>query len=161
MSWILDDLLQSLADSPKRTLDELAGVLVPTLGRTLDAAHCLLFMMTRSGDFCIRHGFGKGIEELRTKLRVSAEFKPTAFHAAIKNNVDVSITDVLKLKSSSLPDGYHPLLPSISRFLILPIANSQVSGLLYCDWEDAGELQQDELVAIRKLRDLFLPFFPR
>jgi HD-like signal output (HDOD) protein len=158
---LLQELLESLQADPRKTVDDLAGAMIPTLGQTLNTAHCLLFMVIRSGEFCVRYGFGKGVDELRSKLRVSAEFKPTAFHAAIKNNVDVSITNVLKLKPSSLPDGYHQLLPMVTRFLVLPIANSRVTGLLYCDWDDSGELQQAELAAIRQLRDLFLPFFPR
>lgn len=158
---VMDELMVSLRNERKQSVDELAAVLIPTLSRALNTAHCLLFMAVKSGEFCIRYGVGKGIEELRSKLRISAEFKPTAFHAAIKNNVDVSITDVLKLKSAGLPEGYHQLLPLVTRFLVLPISTNRVTGLLYCDWEEAGHLREEEIVALRQLRDLFLPFFPR
>lgn len=157
----LHDLLDSIRNERKTNVDELAAALIPTLSRMLNMAHCLLFMAMKSGDFSIHYGFGKGIDELRSKLRISAEFKPTAFHAAIKNNVDVSITDVLKLRSNGLPDGYQQLLPLVTRFFVLPIATNQVTGLLYCDWEIQGELHQEEIAALCQLRDLFLPFFPR
>jgi hypothetical protein len=156
---ILDELLASLLDEKKKTVEELAGAMFPGFGDSLETAHCLLFMAIKSGDYCVRYGYGKGIDELKSKLRISAEFKPTAFHAAIKNNVDISIADVSKLKAAALPDGYKTLLPHVTKFLILPIANSRVSGLVYCDWETEKVLSQSELDAVKKLRDLFLPFF--
>jgi HD-like signal output (HDOD) protein len=158
---VLDDLHQRLSDERKRTIEELAGAIFPTFCNTLGATRCLLFMTIKSGDFCIRYGFGKGIDELKSKLKISGEFKPTAFHAAIKNNVDVSITDVAKLNASALPEGYRQWLPHVTKLLILPIANVHVSGLLYCDWESDKELRQDELEAVKNLRDLFLPFYPQ
>ncbi|MCX7164043.1 MAG: HDOD domain-containing protein [Rhodocyclales bacterium] len=158
---MLDELLVSLSGERKKTVDELAGAIFAGFGESLATAHCLLFVLARSGDYTVRHGYGKGIEELKSKLRISAEFKPTAFHAAINNRVDVSIADVSKLKATALPDGYKALLPNVAKFLILPIANSSVSGLVYCDWETDKEVTRSELVAIRKLRDLFAPFFPR
>jgi hypothetical protein len=117
-------------------------------------------MLTKSGDFAVRYGFGKGIEELRSKLRISKDYQPTAFHAAIKNNVDVSIADVSRLKVSALPDGYKELLPRVNKFVILPIAHSRVSGLFYCDWDSDADLSTSELDAVKKLRNLFLPYFP-
>lgn len=157
---VLDELLAALTEEKKNSIEELAGAMFPVFSKSLETAHCLLFMAIKSGDYCIRYGYGKGIEELKSKLRISAEFKPTAFHAAIKNNVDVSIAEVSRLKPAALPDGFKTLLPDVTRFLILPIANSRVSGLVYCDWEAEKEISQSELVASRKLRDLFLPFFP-
>ncbi len=150
-----------LSAEKKATVDELARAMFPEITQTLNTSHCLLFMAIKSGEFCIRGGHGKGIEELKSKLRLAAEFKPTAFHAAIKNNVDVVIADVAKLKPAALPDGYSRLLPHIASFVILPIAHKRVSGLLYLDWESMHQLSQTELEVIRQLRDLFLPYFPR
>jgi hypothetical protein len=108
----------------------------------------------------VRYGSGKGIDELKSKLRISADFKPTAFHAVIKNNVDVSISELSKLKPDNLPNGYLELLPNVTKFIVLPIANSGVSGLIYCDWENDRVLSQAEMGVVKKLRDLLLPFFP-
>jgi hypothetical protein len=118
-------------------------------------------MLTRSGEQRVRHGCGKGLDELRAKLKISADFLPTAFHAAIRKNIDVSIADVAKLKEASLPEGYRALLPQVRRFIILPIANSRVTGLLYCDWENEGALHHAEIEALKNLRNLLLPFFPQ
>jgi hypothetical protein len=109
----------------------------------------------------VRHGCGKGVDELRSKLKVAADFQPTAFHAAIRKNIDVSIADVSKLKEASLPEGYRALLPQVRRFIILPIANSRVSGLLYCDWDSEGTLNLAEIEALKALRNLYLPLFPQ
>jgi HD-like signal output (HDOD) protein len=153
--------LQQRMQAQKGSLEELAQAMLPALADALKTAHCLLFMLTRSGDQRVRHGAGRGIDELRSKLKVSADFLPTAFHASIKKNIDVSIADVSKLKDASLPEGYRALLPQVRRFIILPIANSRVSGLLYCDWESEGTLNLAEIEALKALRNLFLPLFPQ
>lgn len=158
---VLSDLLSALTEARFKTAEELAAAMFAELSQTLKTAHCLLFMLTRSGDFGVRYGYGKGVDELKSKLRLSAEFKPTAFHAVIKNNVDVSIADVSKLKASALPDGYTGLLPHVNKFIVLPIANSRVCGLMYCDWDSDDLINQEELAVVKKLRQLFLPFFPR
>jgi HD-like signal output (HDOD) protein len=143
------------------SLEELASAMLPGLAEALKTSHCLLFMLTRSGEQRVRHGYGRGLDELRSRLKISADFLPTAFHAAIRKNIDVSIADVAKLKDASLPEGYRALLPQVTRFIILPIATSRVSGLLYCDWDTEGTLNQSEIEALKKLRNLFLPFFPQ
>jgi HD-like signal output (HDOD) protein len=157
----LGDLLQRLLDEKKSSLEELTNAMLPGLAESLKTAHCLLFMLTRSGEQRVRNGFGKGIDELRSKLKIVAEFQPTAFHAAIRKNIDVSIEDVSKLKEASLPEGYRTLLPHVTRFIILPIATSRVVGLLYCDWDIVRALNPTEIEALKKLRNLFLPFFPQ
>jgi len=157
----LDELLQALQQDKKNTLEELANTMLAGLADSLQTAHCLLFMLTRSGEQRVRNGCGKGLDELRSKLKISAEFQPTAFHAAIRQNIDVSIEDVSKLKDASLPEGYRQLLPHVTRFIILPIATSRVVGLLYCDWDSLRALGASEIEALKKLRNLFLPFFPQ
>jgi hypothetical protein len=156
----LHDLQQQMLDK-KGSLEGLAQAMLPALSATLKTSHCLLFMLTRSGEQRVRHGAGRGIDELRSKLKVSADFLPTAFHAAIKKNIDVSIADVSKLKDASLPEGYRAMLPQVRRFIILPIATTRVTGLLYCDWDSEGTLNPAEIEALKSLRNLFLPLFPQ
>ena len=157
----LTELLQVLQEEKKPSLEALANAMLPGLADALKTAHCLLFMLTRSGEQRVRNGCGKGVDELKSRLKIAADFKPTAFHAAIQNNIDVSIADVSKLKDANLPEGYRALLPHVTRFVILPVANSRVCGLLYCDWDSERSLQQSEMEALKKLRNLFLPFFPQ
>lgn len=155
----LGQLQRRLEDS-RGSLEELAHAMLPGLVQSLQTAHCLLFMLTRTGEQRVRYGYGKGIDELRSRLKVSAEFLPTAFHAAIRKNIDVYISDVSKLKDASLPEGYRTLLPQVTRFIILPIGKQRVTGLLYCDWDSERTLNQTEIEAMKKMRDLLLPFFP-
>jgi HD-like signal output (HDOD) protein len=156
----LSDLLADLTNDKRASVEALASVMFAAFGDLLNTAHCLLFMLTRSGEYRVRYGSGKGIDELKSKLRISADFKPTAFHAVVKNNVDVSINEMSRLKSANLPDGYLELLPNVKKFIVLPIANSAVSGLIYCDWDSDRVLSQTEMELVKKLRDLLLPFFP-
>jgi HD-like signal output (HDOD) protein len=157
----LNTLLQSLQLETKNSVEELSNAMLPELAKSLQTAHCLLFMLTRSGEFRVRIAYGKGIDELKSRLRISAEFMPTTFHAAIKNNIDISIADVSKLKEASLPEGYRQLLPQVTKFIILPISTSRVSGLLYCDWDSEKALKQVEMDVVKKLRSLFVPVFPQ
>ncbi len=157
----LERLLAQLSGERKKTVEELAAAMFPVFCESFGVVRCLLFMAVKSGDMYVRCGYGQGVDEIKPKLKISTEFKPTAFHAAIKNNVDVSITDVKKLAPTALPDGFRQLLPNVSRFLILPIGTDKVTGLVYYDWESAKELSQGELEVVRKLRNLFLPFFPQ
>lgn len=157
----LHELLRSLQQEPRPTVDALAQAMLAPMAAMLQTAHCLLFMLTRSGEQRVRMGVGKGIDELRSRLKIAAEFSPTAFHAAIKNHSDVSIADVSKLKDASLPEGYRALLPQVSRFIILPIGHSRVSGLLYCDWDNDRTLTNTEIEALKQLRNLYLPLFPQ
>jgi hypothetical protein len=117
-------------------------------------------MLTRSGEFRIRAGHGPDLQALQQQLKISAEFMPTAFHLAIRNNAEIVIDDVTRLKAAALPPVYRQLLSHVSQFIIVPIASSQVSGLVYCDWETRQELNAARVDLAKKLRDLFVPFFP-
>jgi len=154
----LGNLFADLSAREKLTVDELCALMFPPLAETLRASHCLLFMATRQGDFAIRCGHGNQLAELKKGFRISATFKPTAFHAAIKNNVDVSIADVTKLKPTALIEGYAQLLPDVRQFIVLPIGGKRVGGFLYCDWENSLRLSPSELEVTKKLRTLFLPY---
>ena len=118
-------------------------------------------MLTRSGEMRVRNGCGKGIDELKSRLKISAELLPTAFHAAISKRTDVSIADVSKLKDASLPEGYRALLPHVTKFIILPVTTGRVAGLLYCDWDSDRTLTASEVEALKKLRNLLPPYFPQ
>lgn len=155
----LERLLVQLSGERKKTVEELAAAMFPVFCESFGVVRCLLFMAVKTGDMYVRYGYGKGVDEIKPKLKIPAEFQQTAFHAAIKNNVDVSITDVKRLAPTALPDGFRQLLPNVTRFLILPIGTEKVTGLVYYDWESTRSLSPGELEVIRKLRNLFLPFF--
>ncbi len=156
----LAELFKTLSSTQWKTVEELAAPMFTGIGHTLKTARCLLFMLTRTGDFAIRYASGNNVTTVTSKLRLSSQYQPTTFHAVIKNNVDVSIADVSKLKATALPDGFSELLPNVNKFIVLPIASSRVTGLVYCDWESDDAISQTELAEVKKLRNLFLPFFP-
>ena len=153
-------LASAIKEEKRRVIDSLADAMLPLYASTLQSSRCLLFMLTRSGEFRIRAGQGPVLTELRTQLRISANFIPTAFHLAIRNNTEVVIDDVTRLKHSALPAVYRQLLPDVKKFIIVPIASSQVSGLIYCDWEIDLPISPAMVSTVKKLRDLFVPFFP-
>jgi hypothetical protein len=158
---ILKDLLFDLSNK-KKNANDVAKLILNTIGETLDAKHCLLFMQTKSGEFRVRYYDDRCSTEIKNVFRVSSEYQPNTFHAVLKNNVDIAINDISKLKEDSLPSFYRNLLPEIKKFIVLPISNgSRVSGLLYFDWDHYRDISSEELELVRKLRDVFLPFFPK
>jgi HD-like signal output (HDOD) protein len=156
----LGALRNTMVQEKKRIIDDMAQSLLPPLVESLGAAHCLLFMLTRTGEFRIRAGYGDNMEALMAKLRVSADFSPTAFHLAIRNKTEIAIDDISRLKASALPTNYRELLPNTRKLVIIPIAKTGTSGLLYADWDTAKEMTQPMIAAMRNLRDMFVPFFP-
>ena len=156
----LGALRNTMVQEKKRIIDDMAQSLLPPLVESLGAAHCLLFMLTRTGEFRIRAGYGANMEALMGKLRVSAEFSPTAFHLAIRNKTEIAIDDISRLKASALPANYRELLPDTRKLVIIPIAKTGTSGLLYADWDTQKEMTQPMIAAMRNLRDMFVPFFP-
>jgi HD-like signal output (HDOD) protein len=152
------DLLSDLKQRPELDFDGLVKTMLPVIAQSLQATHCLLLMMTRSGSFRVHSGYGEDIAALKQKFRISAEFRPTPFHAAIEKNIDVSIADVGILKAISLPERYRDLLPDVRRFVLLPIAIGQVRAMIYCDWYSAGRMTKGEVKAVIGLRNLLLPF---
>jgi len=155
----LETLFHELAAEKWDTPEALAGAMFSSIHHVLKTSHCLLLARDAKGDFVIRAGLGQRVAALRSEFSVSAGFKPTAFHAAIQNNVDIAIDDAAKLRPSALPPDYRRLFPHVTKFVIVPIANPKVTGLIYCDWDADGDYLPTELLALRKLRDLFLPFF--
>jgi HD-like signal output (HDOD) protein len=152
------DLLSELKQRPELNFDGLIKTMLPAIVQSLQAGHCLLLMMTRSGSFRVHSGYGDDIATLKEKFRISAEFRPTPFHTAIMKNIDVSIADVGMLKDLSLPERYRDLLPHVKRFILLPIANGQVRAMIYCDWNSDGRMTKGEVKAVIALRNLLLPF---
>jgi HD-like signal output (HDOD) protein len=143
---------------PEVNFDGLVNRILPAMVQSLQASHCLLLMMTRTGSFRVHSGYGDDIDVLKRKFKISAEFAPTPFHAAIRKNIDVSIADVGILKSTSLPEGYKELLPNVRRFVLLPIANGPVRAMMYCDWHSDRSMTKGEVKAVIALRNLLLPF---
>lgn len=156
----LEHLRKELAGRPWRAAEELAGAMFVGLARILQTTRCLLLARAATGDFHVRHGQGQGVDAVRARFKVAAEYQPTAFHAAIKNNVDISIEDVGKLRPTALPAGYATFFPGARRFVLLPLAQTQVNGMIYCDWDASAPVNEAELIELKKLRDLLLPFFP-
>ena len=155
-----DELLELLATLRRQatpSFDGLAASLLPRLAQALATTHCLLLMMTQTGSFRVRSAHGQDSDEIRKQFKISAEFQPTPFHAVIRNNIDVSIADVAKLKPSSLPDGYQGLFPQVKKFILLPIANGSVRAMLYCDWNLDRNMTAGEVKVVMALRNLFLP----
>jgi HD-like signal output (HDOD) protein len=159
----LRDYVMRLTEKPKLPINDLSSSVFGVLADLFEMSHCLLFVSNQIGYFHVLNGQGKNFEEIKSKFKVSVEFKPTAFHASIKNNVYIYIDDVKRLKDSSLPSGYRRYLAEAVKFIVLPISNidGMVTAFLYFDWDTVIELSDGELNAIKEIRDLFLDFYSK
>lgn len=157
---LLTELLCEVLECMPSKVEDLALKVFATVSEALKTAHCLLFMRVPTGEYRSICASGKGTDEISSRFKISTEFAPTAFHAVARRNVDIAITDVSRLKANALPKLYQTLLPDVKSFVILPITNGGVSGMLYLDWETHTELGNIELGLLRKIRDLFVSFFP-
>lgn len=155
-----DGVHSAIRQEKHRVLDELAASMLPLYAKELQCSRCMLLMLTRGGEFRVRAAYGASTEVLRDLLHVTAAFQPTAFHLAARHNTEIVIDDATRLKPTALPLILREVQPPARQMAILPIANSRVTGLLYCDWEKDGGLSVSARNAMRKLRDLFVPFFP-
>ena len=158
---ILIDLIQDIKEHPKKNIEELGRAIFTVFNNTLKTSHCLFFIKNNFNVYSAVYGYGKNINEIKEKFKIPAAFRPTVFHAAIKNNVHIYIDDVSKLKETSLPTLYKDLFSGIIKFVVIPIKSKYSSGLMYCDWETQITLTSNELNRIKELCFIFLHFLPK
>jgi hypothetical protein len=103
-----------------------------------------------------RFGLGPDVNELARRFRFSLQFAPDVFHAAMKNGVDILISDVDDPKiGTRIPEWFRNTVSS-KTFVIFPlnIKNNPVA-MIYADKEHAGEIviSDKELSLLRTLRN--------
>ncbi len=166
---VLTEGLQEVTDmllDDNVNIIQLFNVVLETIYRAL-AFNRVLLCLQDSGKQEIRAklGFGADIEQFISGFHFSRQYSADVFHAALKNGVDLAISNTGDRKiREDLPEWYRKL-SSAGSFLVFPLVIRQRPlGLIYADHPqpDGIVLTAKQLNLIKTLRNqLILAFRAR
>ena len=103
-----------------------------------------------------RFGFGQDATEVAKRFNFPLTFAPDIFHVALKQGVDVIISDTHDEKiAARIPEWFHKGVAAGS-FVIFPLCiNGNPLAMIYADREHAGQIviPEKELSLLRTLRN--------
>ncbi|HRQ48014.1 MAG TPA: HDOD domain-containing protein [Rhodocyclaceae bacterium] len=151
----IQDISNTMVDDFR--LNDVLRIILETMYRGMGFRRVLLCIKDpRNRTMQGRFGFGPGASELARKFTFSLEFTPDIFHAAMKNGVDILISDVDEPKiAPRIPDWFRKAVTA-KTFVIFPLNIKQNPvALIYADKEKAGEIEisEKELSLLRTLRN--------
>lgn len=151
----IQDISNAMIDGFK--LNDILRIILETMYRAMGFRRVLLCIKdARSGTMQGRFGFGPDATEIAKRFKFSLQYTPDIFHAAMKNGVDILITDVDDPKiSERIPDWYRKTVTA-KAFVVFPLNVKGVPvALIYADREHANEIKitEKELSLLRTLRN--------
>jgi len=151
----IQDISNTMVDEFK--LNDILRIILETMYRAMGFQRVLLCIKDpRNRTMQGRFGFGPDASELARKFRFSLDFTPDIFHAAMKNGVDILISNVDEPKiSARIPDWFRSATTART-FVIFPLNIKQTPvAMIYADKENAGEIEinERELSLLRTLRN--------
>lgn len=151
----IQDISNTMVDDFR--LNDVLRIILETMYRGMGFRRVLLCIKDpRNRTMQGRFGFGPDASELARKFTFSLEFKPDIFHAAMKNGVDILISDVDEPKiAPRIPEWFRKAVTART-FVIFPLNIKQNPvALIYADKERAGEIEisEKELSLLRTLRN--------
>lgn len=151
----IQDISNTMVDDFR--LNDVLRIILETMYRGMGFRRVVLCIKDpRNRTMQGRFGFGPDASELARKFTFSLEFKPDIFHAAMKNGVDILISDVDEPKiAPRIPDWFRKTVTA-KTFVIFPLNIKQNPvALIYADKEKAGEIEisEKELSLLRTLRN--------
>lgn len=126
----------------------------------LGCSHAVLFKrQIGEARYVARLCLGDGRPRSAPHVWFDDAYQPDVFHAALANDKIILIDNALdRSLISKLPDWWKKAMPSISRFVIVPLTAYRVPlGFLYGDWDTAAgpvDLTDSEIVSLGALRKL-------
>ncbi len=117
------------------SMTEIFNVVLETMYRSVGFHRVVLALLDRKqGCICGRLGFGEADERFIKGFRLPVAYHVDMFHGALKNSVDVYISDTTSEKIQvELPEWYRRISDAGS-FLLLPLViNQRPVGLIYAD----------------------------
>jgi transcriptional regulator with GAF, ATPase, and Fis domain len=151
----IQDISNAMIDGFK--LNDILRIILETMYRAMGFRRVLLCIKdARAGTMQGRFGFGPDAAEIAKRFAFSLQFTPDIFHAAMKNGVDILISDVDDPKISERIPAWFRKAVTAKTFVVLPlnIKNMPVA-LIYADREHANEIviTEKELSLLRTLRN--------
>ena len=158
----LEELLWSLTSSTPSSANELAERLFYSIKSIFDTSHCIFASRSVNDDLVVEVvNAGSDTNHIKNTFVVHSEFEPTAFGVVVKKAVDLALLNVASLRHGTLPDWYAKMVPDVKSLLIMPISNGDVVGMLIYGWSRRVKFTDREFELLRKLRNLFLRFYPK
>lgn len=120
--------------------------------------HRVLFCIkdARRNMMCGKFGFGDGVQDLIKGFQFALNAPPDVFHAALKNNADILISDIDDVKiAARIPRWFREQVRAHT-FVIFPITvKGKPVGMIYADRPRAGEITipEKELSLLKALRN--------
>ncbi|MCP3867184.1 MAG: HDOD domain-containing protein [Gammaproteobacteria bacterium] len=119
----------------KVNLIQLFNVVIETVYRAM-AFHRVVLCLQDVGrkQYLGRLGLGAGIEDFVASFRFPSQFKKDVFHAALKNDVDLYISETRDPRIASDLPGWYRKISDTGSFIIFPlVVNRKALGLIYAD----------------------------
>lgn len=141
----------------EHSVSQIFNVVLETMYRAVGFQRVVLALLDRrSGQMAGRLGFGDADESFVSGFRFSTEYRVDVFHGAMKNAVDVYITDTTDSKiCADIPEWYKRI-SNAGSFLLFPlIINNRPVGLIYADHPHPHGLDIDKkrLNLLKSLRN--------
>lgn len=151
----LSEVTSMLVSDSKLT--EVFSVVLETIYRAMGFDKVILAVHSKkTNEFIGRLGFGDKALAFSKRFKMSAVYENTIFHAVMKNNVDVYISDATDKKiQADLPDWFKSISDA-GCFLLLPIIiNKKPIGLIYAEHKNINGLNIDKkkLSLLKSLRN--------
>jgi len=124
-------------------LSQLCSVVLETMYRAMAFQRALLCLRDRSGRFVeAKIGFGEGVDVFLKGFRFPMEWEPDVFHAALKNGVDVHISNTHESRIQGRLPSWFTRLGDMGAFLVFPlVVKERPIGLIYGDYRLSDGLQ--------------------
>ena len=116
-------------------LIQLFYVVTETIYRAM-AFHRVVFCLKDGGrrQYMAKLGFGAGIEDFLQYFRFPISYSRDVFHAALKNGVDLHISDTKDPRIVGDIPGWYKKISSTGSFILFPlVVNQKPLGLIYAD----------------------------
>jgi hypothetical protein len=141
----------------ERSVSEVFNVVLETMYRSMGFQRVVLALLNRkTQEMAGRIGFGDDAESFVKHFRFPAKYSVDVFHGALKNSVDVYITNTHDKKiQADIPDWYKRISKAGS-FLLFPlVVNKRPVGLIYADHAKPNGLDIDKkkLNLLKSLRN--------
>jgi serine/threonine protein kinase len=136
----LQEATNILLNNPR--LPDLCNIVLETMYRAMAFQHVILCLRDITGRHMnARIGFGSDVEQCLKHFHFPLAWEPDVFHAALKNDVDVYISDVQDPKVKMDLPAWYGKFATAGSFLLFPlVVRKRPLGLIYCDHPRASSL---------------------
>lgn len=151
----IQDISNTMVDDFK--LNDILRIILETMYRGMGFRRVILCIKdARAGVMQGRFGFGPEANEVAKRFRFSLAFTPDIFHAAMKNGVDILISDIDDPKIATRIPEWFRAATTAHCFVVFPLnIKGKPVAMIYAEKANANEIEMNdkELSLLRTLRN--------